>query len=145
MADLEGKVAMVTGSSSGIGAAVAAAMAPTGCENGARLEVIAGAGQRLARQLPTAMYVQADIADEHDAARVVAAAGLAPGPVRAGRAHSVMTCHAPRRPEPDRGVMLRSRNVRAGPRNRGSGRDLPSSVFAGVGPLSVSGGCTATV
>jgi hypothetical protein len=34
--------------------------------------------------------------------------GLAPSAARAERAHGVVTCDAPRRPEPDSGVMLRS-------------------------------------
>ena len=74
MADLEGKVALVTGSSSGIGAAVAAALSHRGASVVLNSRSSAEQGEGLARDLPDATYVQADVSDEHDAARLVAAA-----------------------------------------------------------------------
>jgi ketoreductase RED2 len=72
-AELTGRVALVTGSSSGIGAAIATSFA----ELGARVIVNSASsvaeGQQLAASLPDATYVQADIADPEHAARLVAA------------------------------------------------------------------------
>ena len=74
MVDLHGKVALVTGSSSGIGEAIARGVAA----RGANVVVISTssvtAGERVAGELRDATYVQADIADPNDAARLVAAA-----------------------------------------------------------------------
>ena len=68
---LEGKVALVTGSSSGIGEAVARHFT----DHGARVVVNSSssveAGERLASSLEGAAYVQADISDETQARRLV--------------------------------------------------------------------------
>ncbi|MET0902266.1 MAG: glucose 1-dehydrogenase [Acidimicrobiales bacterium] len=73
MTDLTGRVALVTGSSSGIGAAIAAALA----ERGARVVINSSSsvaeGQELAAKLPDATYLQADIADPASARQLVAA------------------------------------------------------------------------
>ena len=69
-----GHVAVVTGSASGIGQAVARAFAARGAAvlvNSARS---VEAGQALADELPDAAYVQADISVEADTARLVAVA-----------------------------------------------------------------------
>ncbi len=74
MVDLHRKVALVTGSSSGIGAAIAVAFADRGARVVVNSTSSVAAGQDLASKLPDATYVQADIANEQDAARLVAAA-----------------------------------------------------------------------
>ncbi|MFH8835754.1 SDR family NAD(P)-dependent oxidoreductase [Streptomyces sp. NPDC017868] len=70
----EQRVALVTGSSSGIGAAVARRLADAGY----RVVVNSGrsveAGRALAAELPDAVYVQADVSDEAQATGLVAAA-----------------------------------------------------------------------
>jgi ketoreductase RED2 len=71
---LAGHVALVTGSASGIGAAVARAFAARGASvlvNSARS---VEAGTALAAEFPDAVYVQADISIEADAQRLVAVA-----------------------------------------------------------------------
>jgi ketoreductase RED2 len=72
VSDLTGRVALVTGSSSGIGAAIATTFA----ELGARVVVNSASsvaeGRQLAASLPDAMYVQADVADPDHAKRLVA-------------------------------------------------------------------------
>jgi len=68
---LEGKVALVTGSSSGIGEATARALAAAGAAvvvNSVRSEE---AGRALAAELPGATYVRADIAQPDEARRLV--------------------------------------------------------------------------
>jgi ketoreductase RED2 len=70
--DFHGKVALVTGSSSGIGAATARALA----EHGATVVVNSSrsveAGRAVAQSLPHGDYVQADVADATQAAGLVA-------------------------------------------------------------------------
>ncbi len=71
--DLDGRVALVTGSSSGIGAATASALA----ERGARVVVNSmssvSEGERVAAALRDATYLQADIGEPVEADRLVAA------------------------------------------------------------------------
>ena len=64
MTGLSGKVALVTGSSSGIGEAVARSMAAEGASVVVNSVSSVEAGERLAGELPDATYVQADVADE---------------------------------------------------------------------------------
>lgn len=64
-------VAIITGSSSGIGEAIARALAAEGFTVVANSATSVEAGQRLAAELPGASYIQADVADPDDAARLV--------------------------------------------------------------------------
>ncbi len=73
-ADLKGKVALVTGSSSGIGAAVAATFADLGAGVVVNSSSSVVDGQQVAAGLPDAIYVQADVSDPDQAATLVAAA-----------------------------------------------------------------------
>jgi ketoreductase RED2 len=61
--NLDGKVALVTGSSSGIGEAVARALADAGAAVMVNSATSVGAGEKVAASLPQAAYVQADIGD----------------------------------------------------------------------------------
>jgi ketoreductase RED2 len=73
-APLDGHVALVTGSSSGIGAATARAFADAGAAvlvNSARS---VSEGEAVAASLPDALYVQGDLTDPDTPARLVAAA-----------------------------------------------------------------------
>ncbi|MGH4027433.1 SDR family NAD(P)-dependent oxidoreductase [Actinomycetota bacterium Odt1-20B] len=70
----EQRVALVTGSSSGIGAAVARRLAGAGFRVVVNSARSAEAGERLAAELPDAVYVQASVADAADAKRLVQAA-----------------------------------------------------------------------
>ncbi|WP_370104114.1 SDR family NAD(P)-dependent oxidoreductase [Streptacidiphilus sp. BW17] len=70
----QGRVALITGSSSGIGAAIARRLADEGIRivvNSTRSEE---AGRALASELPEAVYVQGDVADPDDARRIVQSA-----------------------------------------------------------------------
>ncbi|MHB8465820.1 MAG: SDR family NAD(P)-dependent oxidoreductase [Acidimicrobiales bacterium] len=69
--ELQDKVALVTGSSSGIGAAVARAYAAAGARVVVNSASSVQAGTALAAALPDAIYVQADIADEGQARDLV--------------------------------------------------------------------------
>jgi ketoreductase RED2 len=68
---LAGKVALVTGSSSGIGEAVARSLATEGAAVVVNSTTSVEAGERVAGELPDATYVQADVADEAAARRLV--------------------------------------------------------------------------
>ena len=61
--NLDGKVALVTGSSSGIGEAVARALADAGAAVMVNSATSVEAGEKVAASLPRAAYVQADIGD----------------------------------------------------------------------------------
>jgi ketoreductase RED2 len=71
---LQGKVALVTGSSSGIGEAVARSLAADGASVVVNSARSVEAGERVAAELPDATYVQADVADEASARGLVDAA-----------------------------------------------------------------------
>ena len=66
-----GQVVLITGSSSGIGAAAARQFAASGATVIINSVTSVDAGQTLAAELPDATYVQADVADEADAARLI--------------------------------------------------------------------------
>jgi ketoreductase RED2 len=73
VSDLKGRVALITGSSSGIGAAVAAAFADLGASVVVNSVSSVAEDEQLAAKLPDAMYVQADVSDPADAQRLVGA------------------------------------------------------------------------
>ena len=70
---LHGKVALVTGSTSGIGAATARLFASEGARVVVNSSSSVEAGRSLAASLPGAIYVQADISDEAQAVGLVEA------------------------------------------------------------------------
>jgi len=69
--DLRGQVALVTGSSSGIGAAIAVALARHGARVALNSSRSTAAGEELAARLPGSIYLRADISDETQAAALV--------------------------------------------------------------------------
>ena len=66
-----GQVVLVTGSSSGIGAEIAHRFGASGATVVVNSVTSVDAGRALAAELPAASYVQADVADESDAARLI--------------------------------------------------------------------------
>jgi ketoreductase RED2 len=74
MSGIDNRVALVTGSSSGIGAAVAVAFADLGARVVVNSVSSVAEGELLAAKLPDAMYVQADVSDPADAERLIDAA-----------------------------------------------------------------------
>jgi ketoreductase RED2 len=65
MGELDGRVAIVTGSSSGIGEATSRRLAELGCRVVVNSATSVEAGEAVAESLPTeALYVQADISDQ---------------------------------------------------------------------------------
>lgn len=72
--DLGGKVAIVTGSSSGIGEAVARALAKAGAAVVVNSATSVAAGEAVAASLPDAVYVQADVAHDEACRTLVATA-----------------------------------------------------------------------
>jgi ketoreductase RED2 len=66
-----GQVVLVTGSSSGIGAEAARRFAASGATVVVNSVTSVDAGRTLAAELPDATYVQADVADEADAVRLI--------------------------------------------------------------------------
>jgi ketoreductase RED2 len=71
--DLQEKVAVVTGSSSGIGEATARALADAGARVVINSVTSVDAGRAVASSLPAAVYVQADVSDDRDCRRLVEA------------------------------------------------------------------------
>jgi ketoreductase RED2 len=74
MPDFEGRVAIVTGSTSGMGAAIARRFAAEGAGVVVNSSKSREAGQELAADLPDSVYVQADVGVEAEAQRLVDAA-----------------------------------------------------------------------
>jgi len=73
--DLTGKAVIVTGSSSGIGAAIARRLSGLGAGIVVNSASSAEAGRRIATELGDAVYVQGDVGDPATAAALVSAAG----------------------------------------------------------------------
>lgn len=74
MGRVEGKVAIVSGSTSGIGEAVARRLSREGARVVLNSVTSVEAGERLAAELSDAVYVQADVADDGDCQRLVSSA-----------------------------------------------------------------------
>jgi ketoreductase RED2 len=73
VSELDGRVAIVTGSSSGIGEATARRLAGLGCRVVVNSATSVDAGQAVAESLPAeSLYVQADIADQAQGQALVA-------------------------------------------------------------------------
>jgi ketoreductase RED2 len=70
---LDGKVALVTGSSSGIGEAVARTLADAGVSVVINSSSSVANGQAVAKSLPESMYLQGDVSDEAACTALVAA------------------------------------------------------------------------
>jgi ketoreductase RED2 len=68
---LEGQVVLVTGSSSGIGAAIARRVASSGARVVVSSRSSAEAGRRVAQELPAAIYLQADVSREAECLELV--------------------------------------------------------------------------
>jgi ketoreductase RED2 len=72
--DLDGKVALVTGSSSGIGEAIARTLAGAGAAVVVNSATSVAEGEQLAASLPRAAYIQADVGEVQACESLVAAA-----------------------------------------------------------------------
>jgi ketoreductase RED2 len=70
-ADFAGQTVLITGSSSGIGAATARRFAAAGATVVINSSTSVESGEALAGELPGASYVQADVSDEHQAVRMI--------------------------------------------------------------------------
>jgi len=81
MSALAGKVALVTGASRGIGAAVAVALGAAGARVAVNFRQEAAAAEQVARAIGQALAVQADVADASAVAAMLAAVEAGLGPV----------------------------------------------------------------
>ena len=81
MSQLAGRVALVTGASRGIGAAVARALGAAGTRVAVNYRQEAAAAAAVAREIGQAMPVQADVADAGAVAGMVAAVEAGLGPI----------------------------------------------------------------